>query len=142
MRDFEGLACSWTSEYTYLDDKSDSCTTTVKKKVEIVNKGDSMELKFTNDKGMSRTSLRIYNEGKNLGYGPFEYDIVAVRRLGDRLIIIADREGTGSNKGLIIRQTFTIWPGILNITRETEKEGTDRFYADSWDKLKKQGIKH
>ena len=108
----------------------------------ITSKTDSLGLDYsytqTNGKIVAnKGDLRIYNEGTNLQLDGIEYVIVAVRREGPRLTIIAERDGTDNNKEATIRQTFIIGPGILNITKEVKYETQEKFFVRTYMRLRK-----
>jgi len=143
MRDFDSLPGNWTGQFIYYTSDAAGVTqTTVQTKLEIVNKVDSLVLNFTPVAANSKTSafqssLRIFDDGKQLFYDSHEFDIVAVRRVGQRLTIIADREGTDDKKDATIRETFVIFPGVLNVTTEVKYDTAEKFIVRNKLELKK-----
>jgi len=134
MQDFQGLPGSWTGQLTYTDYSDDKKQATLQAKLEIVDRQDSLELStaYTDPDGKTvadKGSLRIFDDGKQLFYDGNEFDIISVRRLGDRLTITADRDGKDNNKEAAIRETFIIGTGIFNITKQISYDGTNKFFV-------------
>lgn len=142
MRDLEGLPGYWTGQLTYTDYSDDKKQVSLSTKLEIINKKDSLQLNYTYTEPNGKTvtekgDIRIYEDGKQLAYDGGEFDIVAVRRFGDRLTIIGERDGTDNNKEATIRETFIIGPGIFNIVKEVKYENAEKFLVRNQLQLRK-----
>jgi len=143
MRDLDGLPGSWAGTLTYTDYSDDKKQVTLPTKLEIVGRNDSLifNYSYTEPNGKVVTDkgdMRIYDDGKQLLYDGNEFDIVAVRRVGDRLTIIGDREGKDNDKDAAIRETFVIGPGVFNITKEVKYETAEKFFVRNKLQLRKQ----
>lgn len=141
-KDLKGLTGNWAGQLVYTDYSDDKTQVTLPTKLEVVDMNDSVALNFTymepNGKTvMDKGSLRTYEEGKKLWYDGFEFDILAVRRNGERLIVIAEREGPDNNKQADIRETFVIGPMVFYIKKEVKYEGTDKFFTRNGMQFKK-----
>ena len=62
-------------------------------------------------------AMRIYDEGNMLQFDSSEYYIMAVRRKGVRLVVIAEREGVDNSRSADFQITLTIGPDYLNIVK-------------------------
>ena len=142
QHDLDSLPGYWTGSITFTDYSDDHTKQSLPALLIITSKTDSLALDYsytqTNGKIVAnKGDLRIYNEGTNLQLDGIEYVIVAVRREGPRLTIIAERDGTDNNKEATIRQTFIIGPGILNITKEVKYETQEKFFVRTYMRLRK-----
>ena len=142
MRDLAGLPGKWSGTLTYTDYSDDKKQVVLPAKLEIVNLADSLGFKYsyTEPNGKVVTDngdMRIYGEGKQLNYDGHQYDIMAVRRMGERLTIIAERDGQDNDKESIIRETFIIGPGVFNITKEVKYETAEKFIVRNHLQLRK-----
>ena len=142
MKDLAGLPGSWTGTLTYTDYSDDKKQVVLPTSLTIADLKDSLSLTYSytepNKKIVTEVgSLYVYEGGETLFYDGNEFDIVAVRRLGDRLTIIADREGMDNNKEADIRETFIIGPATLNVHKEVKYEGTEKYFMRNQLNLKK-----
>ncbi len=141
-KDLRGLQGNWAGQTIttgYLDKKQVTFQTTLV----VIDMIDSIRLTFNNTEpnGKSVTnknSMRIYEDGKKLGYDGEEFDIAAVRRNGERLIVIVEREGTDNKKPVDFRYTFIIGPAVFNIQEETKYEGDEKYFVTNKIQLTKK----
>ena len=143
MRDLAGLPGTWTGQLTYTDYKDDKTQVSLATKLEIINSTDSLQFKYAYTEPNGKVvkdngDMRIYNDGKQLSYDGHEFDIMAVRRKGERLTIIGERDGTDNDKEAIIRETFIIGPGVFNIVKEVKYETAEKFLLRNQLQLRKQ----
>ena len=142
MRDLEGLPGNWTGTLTYTDYSDDKKQVSLLAKLEIVTINDSLRFKYSYTEPNGKVvkdngDMRIYNEGKQLLYDGHEFDVMAVRRVGPRLTIIGERDGTDNDKEAIIRETFVIGSGVFNITKEVKYETAAKFFVRNQLQLRK-----
>jgi hypothetical protein len=121
--DLKDLPGNWTGTMVYTINGADKSEVTYKTNLEIVDMKDSFMLKFihtgTDGKQLNENyAFRIYEDGNKMRFDSSEYDIMAIRRRGVRLSIIAEREGVDKNLPANFQQTITIGPGILNIEKK------------------------
>ena len=141
-KDLKVLTGNWAGQLVYTDYSDDKTQVTLSAKLGVVDMNDSVALNFTYTEPNGKTvtdkgSMRIYEEGKKLWYDGFEFDILAVRRNGERLIVIAEREGSDNNKQSDIRETFIIGPMVFNIKKEVKYEGAEKFFTRNTLQFKK-----
>lgn len=141
-KDLKALTGNWAGQLVYTDYSDDKTQVTLPAKLQVLDMNDSVALNFTYTEPNGKTvtdkgSLRTYEEGKKLWYDGFDFDILAVRRNGERLIIIAEREGSDNNKQADIRETFVIGPMVFNIKKEVKYEGAEKFFTRNTLQLKK-----
>ncbi len=134
MKDLKGLQGNWGGQLTYTDYSDDKKQVTLPTTLAIVDMNDSIGLSFiytepTGKTVTEKSSMRIYEDGKNMSYEGKGYDIDAVRRNGERLTIIIETEGTDNNKTADIRFTFIIGPAVFNIQKQVKYEGTEKYFT-------------
>lgn len=118
-KDLKDLPGKWSGTMVYTAEKEQI---TYKSVLEIVDLKDSLQLNYIHvgpDAKMDtvKYAMRIYDEGNKLQFDSSEYDIVAVRRKGVKLVVIAEREGVDKFKSADFQVTLTIGPGYLNIVK-------------------------
>ena len=143
MRDLAGLPGNWIGQLTYTDYKDDKTQVTLPTKLEIMMVNDSLRFQYSYTESNGKVvkdngDMSIYNDGKQLFYDDHEFDVMAVRRKGDRLTIIGERDGTDNDKEAIIRETFIIGPGVFNIVKEVKYETAEKFFVRNQLQLRKQ----
>jgi len=118
-KDLKGLAGKWTGTMVYTGEKEQ---VTFKSILDINDLKDSLVFNYIHvgpDAKMDtvKYAMRIYDEGNMLQFDSSEYYIMAVRRKGVRLVVIAEREGVDNSRSADFQITLTIGPGYLNIVK-------------------------
>ena len=142
MRDLDGLPGKWSGTLIYTDYSDDKKQVSLAAKLEIIKLADSLGFKYSytepNGKVVTNNGdMNIYGDGKQLTYDGRQFDIMAVRRMGERLTIIAERDGQDNHKDAVIRETFVIGPGVFNVTKEVKYETAEKFIVRNQLQLRK-----
>ncbi|MBS1753293.1 MAG: hypothetical protein KF825_13185 [Ferruginibacter sp.] len=129
-RDTKGLPGKWTGTMVFTADKEQ---VTYKSVLNITDMKDSMMFNFIHvgpDATMDTVSyaMRIYDDGNKLEFDSSIYDIMAVRRKGIRLVIIAEREGVDKYRSADFQITLTIGPGYLNIVKGIRYDDMTEYF--------------
>jgi hypothetical protein len=118
-KDLKGLPGKWSGSMAYTAEMNQ---VTYKSVLSITDLKDSLLLSYIHTGPDEKTdtvqyAMRIYDDGNKLQFDSSEYEIVAVRRKGPRLVVIADRSGVDKFKSADFQLTLTIGPGYLNIVK-------------------------
>ena len=129
-RDTKGLPGKWTGTMVYTEEKEQ---VTFKSVLDITDMKDSLLFNYIHvgpDAKMDtvRYAMRIYDENNKLQIDSSVYDIMAVRRRGVRLVIIADREGVDKFRSADFQITLTIGPGYLNIVKGIRYDDMTEYF--------------
>ncbi|HQW84362.1 MAG TPA: hypothetical protein PK987_07880 [Ferruginibacter sp.] len=129
-RDTKGLPGKWTGTMVYTAEKEQ---VTYKSVLEITDMKDSMMFNYIHvgpeaKMDTVRYAMRIYDDGNKLEFDSSVYDIMAVRRKGVRLVIIAEREGVDKYRSADFQITLTIGPGYLNIVKGIRYDDMTEYF--------------
>ncbi|MEO7308627.1 MAG: hypothetical protein ABIR78_08705 [Ferruginibacter sp.] len=118
----ELLVGNWVGNIVYTGTDNEKLQVTLTTTLEIVDMKDSLLFKYvyTDANGKQTTeknSLRIYEDGNRLSFDSAQFDIMATRRRGPRVTIIAEREGAENFRSADFQETINFGPGILNFTK-------------------------
>lgn len=129
-RDTKGLPGKWTGTMVYTEEKEQI---TFKSVLDITDMKDSLMFNFIHvgpDAKMDtvKYAMRIYDDNNKLEIDSSVYDIMAVRRKGIRLVIIAEREGVDKFRSADFQITLTIGPGYLNIVKGIRYDDMTEYF--------------
>lgn len=118
-KEIKDLVGHWAGTMVYT---ADSSQVTSAVDLKVIDAKDSLVFYYSytqkDGKQFSDTnSLRVYEDGNKLIFDGQQLEIMATRRRGVRLTIIAERAGVENYRSADFQETINIGPGILNYTK-------------------------
>ena len=142
-KELKDLVGNWAGTMVYTGYGNDKSQVTLATTLEIVDMKDSLVFNYTytepgGKQVKEKNSMRIYEDGNRLSFDSAQFDIVATRRRGPRLTIIAEREGAENFRSADFQETIILGPGILNFTKGIRyMDMTDAYFIRKRLTLKK-----
>jgi hypothetical protein len=121
-KELKDLVGNWAGTMVYTDAKNEKLQVTYQVALEIVDMKDSLIFHYTytdpaGNQARDTSSLRIYDNGDKLSFDSAQFDIMATRRRGPRVTIIAERSGAENFRSADFQEAINFGPGILNFTK-------------------------
>ncbi len=118
-KEMKDLVGNWSGTMVYTADSSQITSAVA---LQVIDAKDSLIFYYTftqkDGKQFSDTSsLRVYEDGNKLSFDGQQFDIMATRRRGVRLTLIAERAGVEKYRSADFQETINLGPGILNYSK-------------------------
>jgi|GEM_PF-5665275 len=118
-KEIKDLVGNWAGTMVYTGDSSQITSDVA---LTVTDAKDSLIFYYTYTQKDGRqysdtNCLRVYEDGNKLIFDDQQLEIMATRRRGVRLTIIAERTGVEKFRSADFQETINIGPGILNYTK-------------------------